>query len=152
MKKLGEVGDLAISFFFGFAVFSTYFFIIILTDFPDIPFRLFIYGALVEEILKFSSILVLVLLFKINPMGTLSLGAGYGFGEGLSHFWYPEGSPGLIALWMHLIVGVIMSLLVVKAFKMKSKLYFALALLVPIALHGFYNSHLLKIIVYLMPY
>ncbi|OHA97889.1 MAG: hypothetical protein A3E32_01580 [Candidatus Zambryskibacteria bacterium RIFCSPHIGHO2_12_FULL_38_37] len=146
-----EIKNLAISFFSGFAGLFAYWFVIVIVEFPDIPFRFFIYGALVEEILKFSIILILVLLFKINPLSTIVLGVGYGFAEEISHFWYPDGDAGLIALWMHLIVGIVMTLLIVKAFKLKSKLYFALALLVPIALHGFYNSHLLYVIVYLMP-
>ena len=53
-----EIKNLAISFFSGFAGLFAYWFVIVIVEFPDIPFRFFIYGALVEEILKFSIILI----------------------------------------------------------------------------------------------
>lgn len=139
--------NLIISFLSGFTTSFAYFFVLMVIDFPDIPFRFFIYGALLEEILKYFIILILILLLKINPLNTILLGVGFGFAEGLSHFIYPQGYAGLIAIWMHLVVGVAMTLLIVRAFKMRSKLYFILALLVPIILHGSYNHYFVYFIV-----
>ncbi|MFZ2522742.1 MAG: hypothetical protein WAX44_02770 [Minisyncoccia bacterium] len=144
--------SLLASFCFGIIVFFLFFFFIISVDLPDIPYRFTLYGPVLEEILKFISIIILVSVFSIKPLETLTFGVGYGFAEGLSHFIYPNGNAGLIAFTMHSIVGFVMSYFVYKASGMNKKVLYGIALFLPMFLHAIYNLYLVDLIVYFIVY
>lgn len=118
---------------------------------PDIPGGFLIYGALFEEGMKFG-LAVLLIRKGAKPLNMALVGIGFGIAEQLSHFWYPHGSIGLVAPWMHAVGGVAMGLFLQKAYlgdgKPKKK-YLWLAFLAPLAIHALYNEAL-RIMLYLV--
>lgn len=121
-------------------------------DFPDIPGRFFVYGALFEEAMKLA--LAVYLVRKgVNPLNTALMALGFGIGEQLTHFWYPGGGVGYIAIWMHVISGIAMALLLRKAYAQASikrhRIFMVLAFLAGLFVHALYNELLLAYYIYL---
>ena len=104
-----KLKHLLVSFLAGAALLFVLDIVVRTVGLPDIPYRFTLYGAVLEETLKFVSIVGLVHLFKIKPLETLAFGMGFGFAEGPSHFFYPNGNAGIIAFFMHSIVGFVIS-------------------------------------------
>ena len=125
----------------GIVLVFIYFEVLLRFDMPDVPMRLFVYGALVEESLKFVFALI-VLRLGVKPLTIAFLGLGYGFGEQLTHLWFPNGVASLIAPWMHIVAGVAMAIMLDRAVRLKSKKYYALAWIAPLLIHALYNQFL----------
>lgn len=104
----------------------------------DSFYRFFVYGALLEELLKFG-LALLLLRFGIKPLTIAFIGAGYGLGEQLGHFLFPTGYAGLIVPWMHIIAGIVMALLLKRAVEKNRFRDYLIAFLGPLAIHGIYN-------------
>jgi len=138
MKRYLQAFVLYIS---GIVLIFLYFEVLLRFEFPDVPIRLFTYGALVEESMKFALALI-ALRLGVIPLTIAFIGLGYGFGEQLTHLWYPNGTASLIAPWMHAVAGIAMALMLDHAVKAKSRKYYALAFVLPLLIHGLYNQFL----------
>ncbi|MCA9356807.1 hypothetical protein H6784_04875 [Candidatus Nomurabacteria bacterium] len=138
MKRYLQAFTLFVS---GIVLMFLHFEVLLRFEFPDVPWRLFVYGALLEESLKFVFALITLRLGAI-PLTIAFIGLGYGFGEQLTHFWFPNGTASLITPWMHAIAGVAMAVMFDRAVRLKSKRYYAFALIIPLLIHAFYNQFL----------
>lgn len=106
---------------------------------PDTFYSFFLYGAVLEELLKFAVALI-ALRFGVKPLTTAFIGAGFGLGEQLILFrLYDSAVIGLIAPWMHIATGIVMAVLLKRAVERKAYQGYALAFLGPLAVHGIYN-------------
>lgn len=121
------------------AVFS-----VLITQFglPDIPGQFFIFGALLEETIKFFLALGLIWLW-VRPLNTALMGLGFGVGEQISHFWYPWGDASLITPWMHVTAALAVGWFLQKAFSreagnQRTKLIIY-AFLAGLTVHTLYN-------------
>lgn len=106
---------------------------------PDTFYSFFLYGAVLEELLKFAVALI-ALIFGVKPLTTAFIGTGFGLGEQLILFrLYDSAVIGLIAPWMHIATGIVMAVLLKRAVERKTYQSYALAFLGPLAVHGIYN-------------
>lgn len=111
---------------------------------PDIPGRFFVYGALLEETIKFLLALGLIRLLGVRPLNTALVGLGFGVGEQISHFWYPYGDASLITPWMHVTTALAMGWFLQKAYlaekgsRQRTKLI-VYAFLAGLTVHALYN-------------
>lgn len=106
---------------------------------PDTFYSFFLYGAVLEELLKFAVALI-ALRFGVKPLTTAFIGAGFGLGEQLILFrLYDSAVMGLIAPWMHIATGIVMAMLLMRAVEKKTYQSYVLAFLGPLAVHGIYN-------------
>jgi len=132
-------------FISGLVLIFVYFEIVLRFDFPDVPMRMFVYGAFVEESTKFLFALI-ALRFGVKPLTIAFLGLGYGFGEQLTHFWYPTGYASLITIWMHATAGIAMAILLEQAVRLKTIKSYFLAYLAPLSIHAVFNWILLALL------
>lgn len=110
---------------------------------PDTFYSFFLYGAVLEELLKFAVALI-ALRFGVKPLTIAFIGAGFGLGEQLILFrLYDSAVMGLIAPWMHIATGIIMAILLMRAVEKKTFFSYFTALMLPVTIHGLYNLLLL---------
>ena len=100
----------------------------------------------IEEVLKFSAVLVLIPLIRIKPAQIPFLGIGFGLMEGIIHI--IEGAPmptsyHLKPFFAHIVFGLVMALFSWLAQRTEKRLgkslYYGLALIIPVILHLLYN-------------
>jgi len=132
-------------FISGIVLIFIYFEIVLRYDFPDIPMKLFVYGAFVEESIKFLFALI-ALRCGVKPLTIAFLGLGYGFGEQLTHFWYPTGYASFYTHWMHATAGVAMAILLERAVRLKTIKSYFLAYFAPLSIHAVFNWILLALL------
>jgi hypothetical protein len=101
------------------------------------------FGPFSEEVLKFmSACIVLAATRSYGDVYTFvfpMIGTSFGLFEALRHF-QVYGEVGLWAVGAHIAFALVMGGLFFAARKSKSYVLYACALLVPIALHVFYNT------------
>lgn len=109
----------------------------------DTFYSFFLYGAVLEELLKFAVALI-ALRFGVKPLTIAFIGAGFGLGEQLILFRIFEfAEMGLIAPWMHIATGVVMAVLLKRTVEKKTFFSYFSALIIPLLIHGLYNLLLL---------
>ena len=100
-----------------------------------------VYGALFEELLKFTIVLGIYRLCRL-PIVAVLVGIGYGFGERLL-YWTASGiiiPHDFAALGMHIGAGLSSAYFLSKYKIMSSRRDLVLALLAPMMVHGIYNT------------
>lgn len=95
-----------------------------------------------EEGLKFLGVFFLLRIFFFEIKSTPFLGLGFGLMEGIWHF-FAYGRVAVPALWVHIILGLIMTLFFFLAQKSKNRflkvVWYLSAFLIPVFLHYLWN-------------
>lgn len=100
-------------------------------------------GAIVEEILKFITVLILISIIKMPPRFILFLGLSFGISEGIWHFLAYDRFdvlPGLVHILLASVMAVFFSLFQNSKYPLLRYVWLLSAFLVPASLHLFYNS------------
>ncbi len=111
--------------------------------FPDIKKYAYpsLYFSMVEELVKYTLAIFLVFQLRFLLFTIPFIGIGFGFAEALSRLYYYKLQASLIAFNFHIVLGLTMTALFYYGYKSKNfrNIYYALALLIPLYLHVFYN-------------
>ena len=104
-------------------------------------------ASVVEEIIKYSAVLVLIPLIRIKPVNIPFIGIGFGFTEAIVRL-IEEGNARIKPFWAHIVFGLTMALFFYLASKatrpILKYLYYSFALIFPVALHLLYNLVIIK--------
>jgi len=121
------------------------FYILILFLFPSIRFisNGITSGPFIEEILKFITILFLIIFFKYRSLSICIpfIGIGWGLVEGIAYY-NKLGGRSFILILIHFIFALVMAFFLNKAINKTSRikyLYYSLALIIPSLIHLGYN-------------
>lgn len=100
------------------------------------------YSPWLEEGLKFGVVLFLIRIAYLTPFAIPFVGIGFGFMEGIYHL-MAYGKTSVIPFWVHIILGLVMAFFFYLAKNQKysslRSIWYALALLIPVYFHLFYN-------------
>ncbi len=141
MIKNINIKDCIISFFSGSLLVIILLWFYSLEIHPDVPFRVFVYGTLLEQILLFF-VALLLYRFGITPLCIGLIGLGFGFTDQLSHFQYDWGSATVVTMWMYTVAGLSYGYFFNIADKQQKKRYFFYAFLGALLVHGGFNGFL----------
>lgn len=106
--------------------------------------------SFIDELVKFSFLLLAIPFFRLRILDIPFMGAGFGLAEGVSTVINTNANNWVILLvWMHIILAFVMTLffyLALKACGFKKYLHYGLALAVPSILHFSYYFVLLHLV------
>lgn len=104
-------------------------------------------AAIAEKVLKYSAVLVLILLIRIKPEFISFIGVGFGFAEATIRL-IENINISIKPFWAHIVFGLTMALFFYWASKstkpVEKFVYYGFALIVPVVMHLFYNLVAIK--------
>ena len=149
--RVKHLVQLGVSFVLGVIVFYLLKILVVHISLPDIEvllLRVLMYGAVIEEVLKFSVAYFLIRKLGFSPLTASFIGLGFGMSEQFLHIEY--GDKALIhTMLMHYVSGLASSFYFYKARTFEYKKCIWKALLAPIGVHGIFN---IGIWIWLMTY